>query len=73
MNGRTIAAAQELRFLIADVLASADGCESCVFEVIGEHLCSREPWECPYQTSMGIVRRLERALAILEGRAVDDG
>lgn len=65
-------ASQELRLLIRDVLASADGCASCMFEVVDDHLCSHDYSECPYQTSMGIARRIERVLDVLEGRAEDD-
>lgn len=65
-------ASQELRLLIHDVLAGADGCASCMFEVVGDHLCSHDDSECPYQTSMGITRRLEHVTKILEGEGSDD-
>ena len=65
-------ASQELRLLIEDVLDAADGCCSCMFEIVDDHLCSHDHSECPYQTSMGITRRIERVLDVLEGRAGDD-
>lgn len=72
MTMAEIVASQELKLLIDDVLASADGCASCMFEVVGDHLCSHDDSECPYQTSMGVVRRLEHVTKILEGEGSDD-